>query len=91
MDLDSDDWLIGNQVFQIVNSIYQNSDIWACYFNNIVYSKPCRCPLMNVDTTIPLEVLKQNKYRTSKYWRTTELRTFRKDLYDKIDQKDFVD
>lgn len=54
IDLDSDDWLIGNQVFQIVNSIYQNSDVWACYFNNIVYSKPCRCPLMNVDTTIPL-------------------------------------
>ncbi len=28
IDLDSDDWLIGNQVFQLVNSVYQAGNIY---------------------------------------------------------------
>ncbi len=28
IDLDADDWLIGNQVFQLVNSIYQAGNIY---------------------------------------------------------------
>ena len=36
LDVDADDSLIGNQVFKLVNSIYQkNSDKWAVYFNFI--------------------------------------------------------
>jgi hypothetical protein len=71
LDLDADDWLIGNQVFQIVNSLYRNQNLWACYFNNIIYYAPCKCPLMNIDTEIPLSVLESNSYRTSNLWRTT--------------------
>jgi hypothetical protein len=28
LDLDADDWIIGNQVFQLVNSIYQSGNIY---------------------------------------------------------------
>ena len=41
--MDSDDWLIGRQVFQLVNTMYQQggnsynksekTDTWAVYFN----------------------------------------------------------
>jgi hypothetical protein len=26
LDMDADDWLIGSQVFQLVNSVYQNGN-----------------------------------------------------------------
>ena len=52
IDLDADDWLIGNQVFNIVNAIYQDEKIWACYFNNIIYSDFCGCPLLNADAVV---------------------------------------
>lgn len=50
MDVDADDWLIGKQVFKIISALYQNADTWAIYFNNIIYSKQCHCPLMNADS-----------------------------------------
>lgn len=44
IDMDADDWLIGNQVFQLVNSLYQTGNIWegkreelwCAYFSNIM-------------------------------------------------------
>lgn len=36
-------------------------------------------------------MLESNKYRVGKIWRTTELRTYRNELYSKIDESDFVD
>lgn len=28
VDMDADDWIIGNQVFQLVNSIYQKGNVY---------------------------------------------------------------
>jgi hypothetical protein len=28
VDLDADDWIIGNQVFQLINSIYQSGKVY---------------------------------------------------------------
>jgi hypothetical protein len=57
LDMDADDWIIGNQVFQLVNTLYQTGniyknkkyDLWAIYFSNIVYQPHCPCILPNVD------------------------------------------
>lgn len=46
IDLDTDDYLIGRQVFQLVNSLYQggynykdkNEEVWSVFLN-FVYSK----------------------------------------------------
>jgi hypothetical protein len=57
LDLDADDWLIGNQVFQVVNALYHDSSLWACYFNNIFYLRSCHCPLMNADAAIDTKIL----------------------------------
>lgn len=91
LDVDADDYLIGNQVFKLVNKFYQDNSTWACYFNNIIYSQECDCPTVANTVPIPEETLVSNSYRQSKVWKTTELRTFRKSLYDKIDEADFVD
>jgi hypothetical protein len=61
LDLDADDWIIGNQVFQLVNSIYQfgklyknmKYDIWALYLGHIIYQPHCPCILPNIDGQIP--------------------------------------
>lgn len=71
LDVDADDWLIGNQVFKIINVLYQDNELWACYFNNLIYSQDCKCPLMNSDSVISEEILEQNRYRVENIWRTT--------------------
>lgn len=51
VDMDADDWIIGKQVFQMVNSIYQaghfyngkREDLWLAYTSNIGYIAGC-CP-----------------------------------------------
>lgn len=57
IDVDADDWLIGKQVFKVINVLYQDPNLWACYFNNIIYASACKCPLMNSDAIIPQAVL----------------------------------
>lgn len=39
---------------------------------------------MNSDAVVSEEMLMGNRYRVGEIWRTTELRTFRRDLYMKI-------
>lgn len=36
------------------------------------------------------DLVDKKLYRTADVWRTTELRSFKKKLYDKIDKSDFV-
>jgi hypothetical protein len=38
--IDGDDWLIGTQVFKIVNSRYQSQNLLALYTNNIRINLP---------------------------------------------------
>lgn len=59
--MDADDWIIGNQVFQLVNSLYQSGhsykgnhyDLWSLYFGHILYQPHCPCILPNIDGQIP--------------------------------------
>ena len=38
LDLDADDWLIGNQVMKVINNAYQShSDKWVIYFSSIFW------------------------------------------------------
>ena len=44
IDMDADDWIIGNQVFQLVNTVYQTGktvdgkqeEVWSAFFTNIM-------------------------------------------------------
>ena len=52
VDLDSDDWLIGRQAFQLVNSLYQtgkmyngeHQELWSLFLDNIAYLNWYKCP-----------------------------------------------
>lgn len=58
--MDADDWIIGNQVFQLVNTLYQtgnwyegkNEELWSLYFGPLVFQVNCKCYLPNVDGQI---------------------------------------
>lgn len=60
VDMDADDWIIGNQVFQLVNTIYQKGNVykgkreelWLAYMTNIGYITGC-CPFVALVGQIP--------------------------------------
>jgi len=80
--LDGDDWLSDNSVLSYLNEIYQE-DIWLTYGQfaplSQTYSNYCK-PIYNTRT-----------YRRSRVWLTSHLRTFKRKLWDLIDEKDFND
>lgn len=59
IDADSDDWLIGNQVFQLINTIYQAGNIyngkkyevWQAYTTNVAFFQ--QVPYIAETGTIP--------------------------------------
>lgn len=99
VDIDADDWIIGNQAFQLINSIYQAGnfynghkyDVWCAYFNHIL-SPPDYYPHNYLYGQIPTEILEQNTYRKNhSNWRTSHLRTFLRDVLVKINREELID
>ena len=93
VDVDSHDSLVGRQVFKLVNALYhKRPESWILCLNNFKTKK--KQPKISKMTLgdIPHSVFEKNSYRfTSNLWITTELRTFRKRLFLKIDKNDFID
>ena len=78
--VDGDDWLYDNSVFEYVNSVYQNPDIWMTYGQYVPASNsyPPYCkPIPDTRT-----------YRRSKKWLASHLRTFKRKLFNKIKDAD---
>jgi glycosyltransferase involved in cell wall biosynthesis len=80
--LDGDDWLADNNVLEYLNNIYKNKDIWLTYgqFEPVSkkYSKYCR----------PIDTL---TYRLKDTFLTSHLKTFKKIIWNKLDEKDLKD
>lgn len=84
-NFDGDDWLAHNQVFAMINEIYQDPQVWITYgqFKNwpteqMGYCKP-----------LPDEVVQKQLYR-QKWWAPGQLRTFYAWLFKKIHLKDLL-
>lgn len=98
LDMDADDWLIGSQVFQLVNTLYQagysykgqTEETWSVYLSFLEGGEKCN-PAPRLVGPVPEDVLLNQKYRYSDDWRTTHLRTYLKKLYDKMNPEDLVD
>lgn len=89
--MDADDAIIGRQAFKFVNAIYHDPDTWM--FNSVfIYDKSLQREVTTgPQDGVPMDVLENGTYRTSMIWKTSELRTFRTRLFNKIDEKDFKD
>lgn len=96
--IDGDDWLYSTQVFSYLNEVYQE-DVWLTYgqykplserfkyaCQDLSYIKtPGRTGALITVSVTP------SSYRKSGLWVTSHLRTFKKWLWDKIDDKDLRD
>ena len=96
--VDGDDYLADNKVLSYLNEVY-SEDVWMTYgsflplsgkykntcqpFNKIM--TPCKEGWLVEKSTTP------DRYRKSGYWVTSHLRTFRKSLWNMIDDDDLRD
>jgi hypothetical protein len=85
--LDADDWLSSPQVLGYLNSFYQEKKCLMTYGSYMYYPFGTE----GVEPSdYPREVVEGNTYREDD-WRATHLRTFKKKLWDNINQDDFID
>lgn len=82
---DGDDWLADDQVFNLINTIYQDSEIWLTFgsfinwpTNQMGYCKP-----------VPQEYIDKQLYR-KKWWMPGQLRTFYAWLFHQVQLKDLI-
>ena len=81
--VDGDDWLYSEHSLQIIADKYERDDCWLTYGSWISNhpNDPGRWPAYNEGET---------NFRGT-YWRATAIRTFKKWLWDLIDEADFRD
>jgi glycosyltransferase involved in cell wall biosynthesis len=85
--LDGDDWFPHPNVLSKINSVYNEKDCWMTYGTFVEY------PYKDVSAyyhEYPIEV-RENKLFRRHIWLASHLRTFRKELFLKIDPDDMKD
>lgn len=83
--IDGDDWLAHDHVFETINTIYQDENIWLTYgqFWYLKKNKKGFC------RQIPPDIIQNNGIREIT-WRTTHLRTFYAGLFQQIKLEDLT-
>jgi len=87
INLDSDDYLYDDQVLNKLNEVYQN-DIWLTYGGGYIQSDGR--DVRNIYSAYPHDVINNNSYREYR-WLASHLRTWKKELFLKIDENDLKD
>lgn len=97
--LDFDDWFADENVLSKVNEVY-NENVWMTYGTYIEYFEDKGLKSLSDPDGANLDegffyrysddVVNNNKFRDER-WMATHLRTFRKELFMKIKEKDFFD
>lgn len=86
--LDFDDWLIDNSVLSYLDSLY-SSDVWMTYGSYVDYFDENHQRQIT-KKRYSNEVIENNRFRDAP-WEASHLRTFRRELFLKINKEDFVD
>ena len=84
IDVDADDSIVGRQAFNVINALYQSTNNWFIYSNNLFKRPKNKRHQSGLCRPISKDDFKKNMYRTSKSWVTSELRSYLRDLYVKI-------
>lgn len=85
VSIDGDDWFKHNKVLQKLESVYSSEEVWMTYGTYEEY--PFR-DVSSIYQPYPEEVVKNNSFREHR-WMASHLRTWRKELFDKIKDEDF--
>ena len=95
VSIDGDDYLADNNVLSYLNTIYKE-DIWLTYGSFLPvsgrYSGTCqpfeKARIVKENGNYDYIILSAQTYRKSGYWITSHLKTFKRWLWDKIDDRD---
>jgi len=82
--LDGDDWLINKNVLNKLNEVYQNPNVWITAGSYIE----------NVGGRVVRPEMPENFWNNNirhQHWTLSHLRTFRKELFEKIEMEDMID
>jgi glycosyltransferase involved in cell wall biosynthesis len=84
VEVDGDDWLAHNNVLTLLNTIYQNENIWLTYGQ-------FQSTLGKIGFCVPYEpeIIKYNRFRDV-CWKSSQLRTFYAKLFKLVKRKDLV-
>lgn len=85
VSVDGDDCLKHNQVLNILNQVYNSGEVW------MTYGRYEEFPYRDVSSSYyeyPQEIREKNLFREYR-WMASHLRTYRRDLFLKIDEEDF--
>lgn len=82
INIDSDDGLIGAQVFKVINSQYQDPSVWFLY-SRYVLTENNHQKLYN-GFSQPLRTKTSDYRNTIKLWDVSHIRTFRQKVFSKI-------
>jgi len=96
--VDGDDYLASNEVLSYINDVYQE-DVWLTYGSFLPLSGRYKGTCQNLKETHTFDDngkaitnhLTPATYRKSGVWVTSHLRTFKRGLWDLIDDKDLRD
>ncbi|MBI3236423.1 MAG: glycosyltransferase family 2 protein [Chlamydiales bacterium] len=88
--LDGDDWFAHDRVFEKLNEIYADPDVWATWGSYVEYPGYKTEHVANFARPIPLSVTLKGTIRnySKKHWSFSQLRTFYVNLFHRIALKD---
>lgn len=84
VSVDGDDWLKNKKVLKKLNDVYNSDEVWMTYGTYEEF--PFRDVRFHYHA-YPEDVIKNNTFREYK-WMASHLRTWKKELFLKIDEKD---
>ena len=85
VSVDGDDWLKNGKVLSKLNDVYNSGDVWMTYGTYEEY--PYR-DVSHIYQPYSNEVIESNSFREDR-WLASHLRTFKKELFLKINPEDF--
>jgi glycosyltransferase involved in cell wall biosynthesis len=86
VDIDGDDWLADDNVFQTLADVYKDPEVWLTYGSYQYEPGGTR----GVCKPLPEDVLKNASIRSRPQWETSQLRTFYAALFHKVKKEDFM-
>lgn len=88
VNIDSDDALIGFQVFNVLNSVYQDPNVWYVYTTYFSQLSPQQTPQLGL-FSLPITVnISEN--RLAPEWNTSHMRTYRQHLMTQLPMEQLV-
>lgn len=85
VSVDGDDWLKDNQVLNRLEEVYRGGEVWMTYGRYEEYPNGMAPSEYH---EYPREVVENNRFREYN-WVASHLRTYKRELFLKIDQEDF--